>query len=155
MHSRWKITACEMDKNYTGCIKGTKGILRTMSQISPKSFKTLTIAALIGGMILSACGDKAPDMSDTLERMESEQNVGTDTSVVVSAEQVPPIDRATESQTSDQFKIDAAANRVYLPKTGWISVDEFWEIYMNHPDKLPADFDHAALDAIRPAESGG
>jgi hypothetical protein len=150
-----------MDKSYIGCIKAAKGILRIMSQIPPEGFKTLTITVLIGGMFLSACSDKAPDVSDKQEGMELEQQyVGTDTSVVIPAEQVPKVNASlplTEGATDPEpsagpFKIDAAANRVYLPKTGWISVDEFWEIYMNQPDKLPADLDHAALDAIRPAD---
>jgi hypothetical protein len=92
--------------------------------------------------------------------MAFEQNVGTDTSVVIPVEQVPkagsdmplPEGAAAPERSTDLLKIDAAAKRVYLPKTGWISVDEFWEIYMHQPDKLPANFDYSALDAIRPAD---
>jgi len=124
------------------------------------SIKKLTLTALMGGLLLSACSDHVPDSSDRGKGMETAQDLGTDTSVVIPAEQVPmansniPIpEGATGAERSaDSFKIDAAAKRVYLPETGWISVDEFWEIYMNQPDKLPADLDYTALDVIRPAD---
>jgi hypothetical protein len=49
------------------------------------------------------------------------------------------------------FAVDAELRRVFVPGTGWITAEAFWDIYYHRPDELPADLDHDALTAIRPA----
>jgi hypothetical protein len=48
------------------------------------------------------------------------------------------------------FTVDASGQRVFLPGSGWKTVEEFWEIYYERPDLLPGDIDHQALMSIRP-----
>ena len=41
--------------------------------------------------------------------------------------------------------VDLEARRVFLPGEGWLTEDAFWEIYHDHPEKLPGDIDFDAL----------
>ena len=128
------------------------------------SFRTLCPPfLLIVALLLVACSDKPSSLSDKTGQRGTylEQDVGTDTSVVVPAEQVLAENSYSASsntvsnpanKSSESFKVDQAAMRVYLPGSGWIASNEFWDIYMNNPEKLPSDLDHSLLDPIRPVE---
>jgi len=50
----------------------------------------------------------------------------------------------------DRFRIDKENDRLYLPGSGWMSIDSFWELYLNQPERLPPDLDHRLLEPIRP-----
>jgi hypothetical protein len=78
--------------------------------------------------IFSACGS-GPDSPSG----ESNQSIGADATVV------------NEPAAAPTFQVDVENNRVYLESTGWISTEEFWDIYYNDPAKLPGDLDHEEL----------
>ena len=60
---------------------------------------------------------------------------------------------ATQTQATqnipDTFTVDLENKRVFLLDKGWIEASEFWDIYYNHAEELPADIDHAALEKLR------
>ena len=123
----------------------------------------LRIFVYTGMLLLAACSNQSADEAEdeTENALRLETAVGTDTSVVIPVEEVLevklddqiPANDTNLKRSSDDFEIDKVANRVYLASTGWVTVDEFWEIYLNHPEKLPQNMDHSALDAIRPDEN--
>ncbi len=47
------------------------------------------------------------------------------------------------------FTIDRAGERVFLPGQGWLGYAAFWDLYYNHPERLPHDVDHQALHRLR------
>ncbi len=53
-----------------------------------------------------------------------------------------------EIKKVEKLEIDLEGQRVLLPGDGWISVPEFWDIYYNHPQKLPGDIDFAKLQQL-------
>ena len=49
----------------------------------------------------------------------------------------------------DVFTVDLENRRVFLPKQGWLDAAAFWDIYYNHPQDLPGEIDHEALEPLR------
>lgn len=48
----------------------------------------------------------------------------------------------------EKLEIDLQGQRVLLPGDGWISAAEFWDIYYNHPQKLPGEIDFEMLQKL-------
>lgn len=51
----------------------------------------------------------------------------------------------------EPLEFDFEQRRVRFPGLGWISAEDFWAIYLNQPEKLPADLDHMMLEQFRHA----
>jgi len=43
------------------------------------------------------------------------------------------------------MRVDLEGRRVFLPNEGWLTADEFWRIYYEEPQRLPAGLDFEAL----------
>jgi hypothetical protein len=49
------------------------------------------------------------------------------------------------SSPAPTLEVDLERGQVHVPGVGWLRADEFWDLYYNHPEKLPGDLDTAAL----------
>ena len=125
---------------------------------------TTAMALIIAGVLLAACND-----SQTRTAV-STNPVSTNTSLSRTALSSPsPIDdpaMATNPATAvttrsaqsarpspintpdDAMAIDPASRRVYLPTTGWLDEQQFWNVYFNEPEKLSVDIDFLALQSM-------
>lgn len=59
---------------------------------------------------------------------------------------------------TNKMLTDPASAMVYLPETGWLTQDQFWDVYFHHPDKLTVELDFPALTAMgyqRPDQTTG
>ena len=56
----------------------------------------------------------------------------------------PAVDLGTDSP----MQVDFETRQIFLPDTGWLSEDEFWNIYYNDPAKLPGNVDFEALQQL-------
>lgn len=59
----------------------------------------------------------------------------------------PPETPAIESSSTI---VDLEAHRIFLPSEGWLTADAFWDLYYNHPDRLPAGIDFDAVNQLGP-----
>lgn len=47
------------------------------------------------------------------------------------------------------FTVDIEGKRVFFPEQGWMSAQDFWVIYYDQPEKLPADLDFERLESLK------
>ena len=60
-----------------------------------------------------------------------------------------------ESDPPAGLTVDVEGCRVFLPRTGWVGVARFWDIYYREPEVLPGTFDHEALRDIALEDADG
>ena len=77
-----------------------------------------------------------------MEQMRAVENGPTAANNVVQQPRSPP-------RNPDTFTVDLENRRVFLPKQGWLDAAAFWDIYYNHPQDLPGEIDHEALEPLR------
>ncbi len=66
----------------------------------------------------------------------------------------------TREVTPSSMQVDLEGRRVFLPNEGWLTEDEFWRIYYEEPQRLPAGLDFEALKRLGyptepPTNAGG
>ncbi len=127
--------------------------------------KRATLSAiLLSTFLVSACGEKPPEEQLPLPaeppapRIRNVQDPAMDRGQEENREGLPeqggvtkPVSRAESAAPSKPagFIVDVAGDRVFLPGKGWLKAAEFWEIYYNHPQELPGNIDHQALQLLR------
>lgn len=79
--------------------------------------RSLELPATVSGSRISPVGSEIPDKEN------------------IPDQQVP----------LQELEIDIINRRVLIPETGWMDAREFWEIYFNQPEKLPAEIDFERL----------
>ena len=47
------------------------------------------------------------------------------------------------------FTVDLDNRRVFMPTTGWLDAETFWDTYYRAPQHLSGDIDHQALEPLR------
>ena len=63
----------------------------------------------------------------------------------------PPGGAAAGSQVEpSSVTVDLETQRIFLPTTGWLTADAFWDLYYNHPEQLPPGIDFDAVNQLGP-----
>lgn len=130
--------------------------------IGQRLWRGLWALALVGavGLSLPGCkdapvpapdGEAAPPRSalsmpesradDPAMAMTAAQDDGADSSPAKELAQAAQV--AEPEPTA--FTVDVEGRRVFVPREGWRSADEFRYLYENRPQDLPSDIDHDAM----------
>ncbi len=48
-----------------------------------------------------------------------------------------------------EMTVDLGKHRVFLPGQGWLSVQNFWELYYQTPEKLPDEMDFQLIEHLK------
>lgn len=49
----------------------------------------------------------------------------------------------------NRITLDKENDKVFIPKLGWLPLQEFWHIYETNPARLPADLDYKAVHQLK------
>lgn len=93
---------------------------------------------VIAVLSLAACSDGGTGSDQSGASLTSSNPSVQSTSTPTTGQQVTAVAAA-------KMQVDFDRRMVYLPDQGWLSEDEFWNIYYNEPDKLPGEIDFDAL----------
>jgi len=99
----------------------------------------LAIMAII--LTITSCSENNPEKPNTGTPTNSKE--APPPSII----QTPAV--ATTQKKTEQLKIDLEKHQVLISSEGWISIESFWDIYNNHPEKLPGDIDFDLLQKLK------
>ncbi|MCP3869200.1 MAG: hypothetical protein GY703_14085 [Gammaproteobacteria bacterium] len=126
-----------------------------------KAFGWIVLCVALSLVI--SCGEDPPAV-DTAKKAKPDKKQYSIRAVPDPAMERKPLEKALDSAVTqapdpdpvpvetepENFAVDGKRGRVFFPDRGWLSVDEFWEIYYNRPQDLPDDMNHESLEVIRP-----
>jgi hypothetical protein len=53
-----------------------------------------------------------------------------------------------------EITLNDTQDQIFLPSMGWVPLEEFWDLYENHPARLPDNLDFQAIHSIRLSLAG-
>ena len=114
----------------------------------------LFLLALI--LCLSACDNDEPQRARIIPIQTGVDDPAMNGTVVAGlaqhqTEKVQADAEKKENLKPQEFTVDLKRKRVFFPDQGWLNAQEFWTIYYEQPEKLPADIDFELLEKFKQA----
>lgn len=108
--------------------------------------------AAIAALSITGCGEDSPGPAQAPVSGDP-PGLSSPPAVAPLPPPMPPLEAEEVPPAAEPFAVDLERRMVRLPDRGWVSSEEFWDIYYHRPQELPGDLDHEALAALRAREA--